>query len=77
MKIERPPTLAPGDVIDISITHEIVIGGEKSWVKYGAQSTVRDNETTEDAEDRVAALVDAGVMKVIHRTVETVRGTGA
>lgn len=74
MKIQpAAPGLLPGDSIEVSVTHEIVIGSEKSWVKYGASSKVQENETTEDAETRVSALVNAGVMRVVATTVETVR----
>jgi cytochrome c-type biogenesis protein CcmE len=71
MKI-APPELSPGDTVEISVTHELVIHGEKSWVKYGVQSKVQTNETAEDARVRVEGLVTAGVMQTVLKTVETI-----
>lgn len=75
MKIAAVPTLEPGDRVEASITHEIKIGGETSWIKYGVSSKVRDNETAEDARARVSALANEGVMKTVFETVETVRSS--
>ncbi len=68
-----PEALSPGDVVDVAVTHEIVIGGEKSWIKYGVQSKVRTNESTKDAETRVVDHVNVAVMDAIQETVKVVR----
>lgn len=61
------------DQVDIAVTHEIVIDGEKSWIKYGVISKVEPGESLEEARERVAAEVNSGVMRTIEQTVETVR----
>lgn len=71
MKVQSAP-LNQDDVIEISVTHEIKIKGDKTWVGARMSSKVREGETTEDAEDRVGRAVDEAVMRQIHRTVETV-----
>jgi hypothetical protein len=71
MKIASP-ALSPGDTVEVAVTHEVVIHGEKSWIKYGVTSKVQPNETAEDARVRVEELVTAGVMKSVLKTVETI-----
>jgi hypothetical protein len=61
-----------GDQIEVSVTHEIKIAGDKAWVGVRLISTVRANETTEDAQDRVGNEVQTAVMNEIQRTVATV-----
>lgn len=62
-----------GDQITCDITHEILIAGDRSWVKYGAQSRVRPGETTETAQNRVTKHVDEGAMAAVQRVVDTTR----
>ena len=65
--------LYPGDMLQLTVTHEIVVGGEKSWVKYGVSTTVQPGETAERARQRASRNVNKGVMDEIKTTVETVR----
>lgn len=62
-----------GDTVEVSVTHEIKISGDKTWVGTRITSKVRDNETTEDAHARVNDQVQASVMKSIESTVATVK----
>ena len=66
-------SLDEGDQITVSITHQIQINGDNSWVRYEASSKVRENETAEDAAERVHGHVDSEVIKSVVKTVETVR----
>lgn len=61
------------DSVECGVTHEVVIDGEKSWVRYAVNSQVRDGETVEEARERVSREVNTGVLDVIRQTVETVR----
>lgn len=73
MKIGQKPELQEGDRVDVSVTHELKIGKETSWVKYGINTAVQPGETEEDTRRRAAALVSAGVLKVVERTVSEVQ----
>lgn len=65
--------LAPGDQIHVGVTHEILISGERSWIKYEISTKVQPDEDEEDARNRASELVNKGVMRIITETVETVR----
>jgi ribosomal protein L13 len=65
--------LQPGDTVEVAVTHEIVISGEKSWIKYGVSTKVQPGETAEMARERAAEGVNEGVMTTVRETVETVR----
>lgn len=65
--------LREGDRITVSVTHQIRIGGEDSWVKYEASSKLWQSEDAEDAAQRVIAHVNQGVMEAVVKTVKTVR----
>lgn len=66
--------LYPGDMLQLTVTHEIVVGGEKSWVKYGVSTTVQPGETGDKARKRASGHVNKGVLDEVSTTVETVRG---
>ena len=72
MKISKP-ALTEGDRVDVSVTHEIKIGGETSWIKYGVNTQVRPDETAEQARQRATGHVTQGVLQVVTETVESVR----
>ncbi len=59
--------------VEVGVTHEIVIDGEKSWVRYAVSSEVEPGETLETARERVSEHVNQGVLAVIQETVESVR----
>ena len=72
MKVERP-ALQAGDDVECAVTHEIVINGEKSWIKYGVTIKVYPDESPEAARARASKHVNSAVMQVVGETVETVR----
>jgi hypothetical protein len=74
LKIARTETgfIRDGDEITVAVTHEVKIGGESSWIRYEAKTKV-NQETCEDASERVIRFVNAGVMNAVHKTVEEVR----
>jgi hypothetical protein len=65
--------LFAGDQITVSVTHQIEIGRDKSWVKYEAVTRLRPGEVAEDARTRAIGHVNVSVMEAVTRTVETVR----
>lgn len=76
MKIERAGTftLYEGDSVTVSVTHEIKINGDKSWVGLQATSKVLPDEDSTAA--RVYGYVNAQVMDAVKNTVETVNSVG-
>lgn len=72
MKVTKKPELAEGDRVDVSVTHEIKIGKETSWVKYGVNTALMSGETEEQARERASVLVSNGVLKVVEETVKSV-----
>lgn len=68
--------LDPGDRITVSVSHELKINGESSWVKYEANSAVRENESATEASSRVQDHVEREVMKAVEQTVNSVNGVG-
>lgn len=65
--------LYTGDQITVSVTHEISVGRDKSWVKYEACTRLQPGESTEDARARAIGHATESVMQAVDRTVETVR----
>lgn len=64
--------MSAGDTIEIGVTHEVVINGDKAWIKLGINSQVLANESDDAAISRVADLVNTKVIEVIEKTVATV-----
>ena len=71
--IQAHAELFEGDTILVSITHEVKIGRESSWVKYEANSKVRPDEAAQDARTRVINHVNQSVMVAVEEAVNTVR----
>lgn len=65
--------LLEGDSITCGVTHEIKIGGEKSWVNYSVTVNIHGPVTGEQAAMALQDHVDKQVIKNIQQTVETVR----
>ena len=65
--------LMPGDGIMATATHEISVDGEKSWIKFGATTTVQESETTQEAYLRLEKVVDQGSLKKVEASVKAVR----
>ncbi len=66
--------LSPGDGVMFSVTHEVTVDGEKSWVKYGATTSVRTGETPQEAFNRLSANVNRGALLGVEQAVKAVRG---
>jgi hypothetical protein len=65
--------LETGDRVTVSVSHQIKIGREESWIRYEASTNVKSDEHSEDAKTRVIDHVDQGVMDAIDRVVQTVQ----
>lgn len=60
------------DQVEVSVTHQIKIGREDSWVKIGVSSEVRDDETLDTAIDRVDMVIQRKIFDVVNNTVAAV-----
>lgn len=65
--------LFAGDEISVSVTHEVKVGRDSSWVKYEAKTKLRPGEVAEDARTRAIGHVNESVMIAVHQAVERVR----
>jgi len=65
--------VATGETVEVSVTHEIKIDGEKTWVGVRMTGTVGADETYAEARKRIDAEVQEGVMKSVESTVNTVK----
>ena len=70
--METSDLVSPGDSIEVGVTHEVVIGREKSWVKYGVITKVREGESGEQASERAAIQMNEEVEKLIKDIVAQV-----
>ena len=68
--------LFPGDQVTVSVTHQIQIGRDNSWVKYESVTKVRPGEKAEDARRRAIGHTNESVMQAVTETVETIRAHG-
>lgn len=74
VETESPNQLDSGDRITISVSHQVYISGDQSWIKLEVNGRVRDGEDGHAAIDRVNDLVAHQVMTVIDTNVALVEG---
>jgi len=58
--------------IELGVTHEIKIHGDKTWVAARVTASVGDGENPEDVRERVSEYVQGAVMSEVRATVKTV-----
>jgi len=64
--------LTPGDSIEIGVTHEVLIGREKAWIKFGISTKVMPDEDADAAITRASSIVNNNIMSIIEDAVQTV-----
>lgn len=69
------------DHVEVQVTHEVVIDGEKSWIRAGYVTELQmtgtafdEPETPQQAFNRASSIVNQKILDIIAETVETVRG---
>lgn len=70
---EEISLLDEGDMVMTTVTHEVTIDGEKSWIKHGASTKVRSGETAAQARDRLSRYVSEGALNEVEANVTAVR----
>lgn len=60
--------------IEISVSHEIKIDGESSWVKLGAQAELMPGDDYDDCVNDLSIKVNEKIIDVIKNTVSVVSG---
>ena len=80
MRVQKSPggqeqayILNEGDTVTCGITHEIKIGGEKSWVNYAVTRKVPAQVPADEFTQSLQSHVDQQVIQNITQTVTTVR----
>lgn len=58
--------------IEIGVTHEIKIGRESAWVKYGVAEDVPDESDLDVATDALTKYVADKVLNIVEQTVAAV-----
>jgi hypothetical protein len=52
----------PGDVVAAKVVHEVNILGKDSWITFGLQTRVMEDESEEEVFARVASVVNTRVL---------------
>ena len=68
-----PDHLAEGDRISITMSHQLHIDGDQSWVTYKVEGKVEEGEQFHDAHVRLVVAATSGVRNTVHETVRNVR----
>jgi hypothetical protein len=68
-----PSVLNAGDSIEISVSHQIYVDGDQSWVSYKVYSRVAEDESSSDTHARVMTHIRTGLDDTINKVVEHVR----
>lgn len=68
--------LDPGDRVTVSVSHQIYINGDQSWIKLEINGQVRDAETSGEAIGRVHGEVLHHLMGIIEDNVAMVESQG-
>ena len=58
--------------IDVGVTHEIYINGDKSWVRFAMSEDIDDDSDVDSSVDRLNGYVNSKIMSIIESTVKTV-----
>jgi hypothetical protein len=64
--------LGAGDSVEVGVTHEVLIGREKSWIKLGVVTKVNEGETGEDATLRASEHIQKETTTLIKAIVDQV-----
>lgn len=79
MRVEEvlPNVLSEGDTIQVTVSHQMYIDGDQSWVTYRVQGKVEEGEEFHDANRRIMDAVSGGSQAAIKETVRNVREIAA
>jgi len=70
--------LWPGDEIVYQVTHEVEYGNnDRMWVRFGTGTTVRPEETTDQAVDRLVNFVHKRAVEACQQAVESTKAVDA
>lgn len=58
--------------IEVGITHEVIIKGDKSWIRLAISDDYEGDIDTDEAIDALAKKVNQKLLDVIEETVATV-----
>lgn len=81
MKLARVTQSAPvvtheGDRVAVTVTHNIKINGDDSWVKYEYESRVHAGEELEDVDNRLIEHATGTVVRLAYSAAQKVLEAG-
>ena len=68
-----PALLFQGDRVTCSISHQLRIGREETWVRYEAQTSLQEEESQQEAAVRIVGVVNRGVLYAVDEAVAAVQ----
>ena len=80
MKVKTPTeaihatVVKEGDTVLCGVTHEILINGDKAWIKFEASTTVGADESAKQAKDRIVGYVSDAVIDAAKVAAQAVEG---
>jgi hypothetical protein len=74
--LPRSSLLDPGDRVTVSVSHQIFINGDQSWVKLEINGQVREGEASQEAIGRIHGEVLNNIMGIIEDNVAMVEEQG-
>jgi hypothetical protein len=81
MKLAKVNQVAPlisreGDRVSVTVTHNIKINGDDSWVKYEYESRVASDESVEDVDQRLIEHATSTVVQLAYKAAQKVLEAG-
>lgn len=62
--------IAPGELVEVSVTHEIKIRGDKTWVGVRFVGALHHDETHTEATERLDAELQQAIVRQVISTVQ-------
>ena len=82
MKLQKvnqvePEVFHEGDTVRVSVTHNIKINGDDSWVKYEYGTTVQPGEHVDDVDARLINHATGTVVRLAYSAAQKVLEAGS
>lgn len=70
---KKPAEVFSGDTVEYGMSCSMRVSGSEIWLKASASTTVRDDESGEDAWERVTQFVDSKIDQLTMSVAERLR----
>lgn len=68
-----PHALVEGDSITITMSHQMYIDGDQSWITYKVSGRVLEEEESQEAHERILGYLTKATERAVKETVRNVR----